>query len=451
MRRALVIGLGMTALFAPSAAFAAGGVPRPSAPGVELAPDFDLPAVRLRIQLDRALGEHAFLSIEAMRRGIVGGPEFEVAAEVLEENTVEIVELVQAAYGDDAGEGFAEQWRNHIGYLVDYTRAVANGDARARDVAASQLETYTADFSAFLVAANPGLPADVVEGLIAEHVQQLEEIGSLADEGFSDAYPAIRHTYAHMFSVGDGLGVGILQQFGDRFPGQATAFGPAVDLRIRLDSLFGEHTYLAATAMRARLTETDDLDAAVTALDANSEDLGTAIGEIYGKEARTAFDTLWRRHTALYLEYVGAVADGEVDTADQALAGLAEYRSDFSQFLSDANPFLDADDLEALLAAHTDHLVMQVEAYEEGDYESAYDALHEAYVHTESLAEGLAGAIANQFPQRFPDTALAQDPSVVPILLIGLGVGSVTAAWAVTVSGRRSRSAQEHLRGASRY
>jgi hypothetical protein len=437
MRRALVIGLAVTTLLAPSAAFA---LDRPArlADRPDRAPDFGLPAVNLRIELDRALGEHAFLSIEAMRQGIAGGPEFEVAAKVLEENTVEVVQLIRSTYGEEAADAFAEQWRNHIAYLVDYTRAVADGNANARAVAASQLDTYTADFSAFLVAANPGLPADVVEGLITEHVQQLEQIGNFAEGGFADAYPAIRHTYAHMFMVGDGLGLGILQQFGDRLPGQETAYGPAVDLRIVLDRLLGEHTYLAASAMRARLTDADDLNAAVDALASNSEDLGAAIGEIYGAEARTGFDTLWQRHTTLYLDYVGAVANDDVAAAEQALAGLGQYRSDFSEFLSQANPFLDADQLNALLAAHTNHLVAQVEAYADGEYESAYGALREAYAHTESLAAGLAGAIADQFPQRFPDTALLAGRSSAPTLPIALGLISVLAAWVVSTRGRRS-------------
>ena len=434
MRRAMAIGLAMAMLMAPAAAIAAEEKAHSEA-GAALAPDYDLPAVKLRIQLDRALGEHAFLSIEAMRRGVAGGPEFEVAAAVLEENTVEVVELIRVAYGGDAAEAFAEQWRNHIGYLVDYTRAVADGDADAREVAASQLSTYTEDFSAFLAEANPGLPPDVVEGLIDEHVQQLEEIGSLADGGFGDAYTAIRHTYAHMFMVGDGLGVGILQQFGDRFPGQATAYSPAVDLRILLDRLLGEHTYLAAAAMRARLTDADDLDAAIDALDGNSADLGANIAEIYGAEAGAAFDSLWQRHTALYLEYVGAVAEDDTETEEEALAGLGEYRSDFSEFLSNANPFLDAADLEALLAAHTDHLIVQVSAYAEGDFEAAYDALREAYAHTESLAAGLAGAIADQFPQMFPDTALAADRPIAPALLIGIGF----LVAAILVSGAQVR------------
>jgi hypothetical protein len=378
---------------------------------IDAAPDFELPAVQLRIALDRVLGEHAFLSIEAMRTGIAGGVEFEVAGAVLEENTVELLELVEAAYGPPAAVAFGKQWRNHLAYLVDYTRAVADGDDDARDLASSQLQTYVDDFSALLAAANPGLPPDVVEGLIAEHVQQLEQIGSFADAGFSEAYPAIRETYAHMFSVGDGLAVGILSQFGDRFPGQDTAFSPALDVRITLDRLLGEHTYLAALAMRARLTDAGDLNAAVSALDANSAALAAQIARIYGNEAGAAFGSLWTGHTDHYLDYVEAVAAGRAEARDDALDGLRTYRSDFSAFLAGANPFLDQRALERLLAAHTGHLVAQVTAYEDRDYEEAYDTLRDAYGHTGQLAAGLGGAIADQFPRLFPDTALKPDSS----------------------------------------
>lgn len=391
---------------------------RPGAVELPTAPDFELPAVQLRIGLDRILAEHAFLSIEAMRTGVAGGAEFEVAAEVLEENTVELVELVEVAYGSEAARAFAEQWRNHLAYLVDYTRAVADGDDDARDLASSQLETYIADFSALLAEANPDLPPDVVEGLIEEHVQQLEQIGSFADAGFADAYPAIRDTYAHMFIVGDGLALGIISRFGDRFPGRDTAFSPALDLRISLDRLLGEHTYLAAIAMRARLTDAADLDAAIDALGDNSADLAAQIGAIYGTDAAAAFDDLWRSHTDFYLDYVAAVARGDDDARDEAADGLRVFRSDFSSFLADANPFLEPDGLEALLATHTEHLVAQVTAYQDEDYASAYGILREGYAHTELLAAGLGGAIADQFPQKFPDTAM-------PVLRHGAAAPSI--------------------------
>ena len=128
----------------------------------------------------------------------------------------------------------------------------------------------------------------------------------------SDRRIFVAHLRAHV-QVGDGLAVGILSPFGDRFPGRDTAFSPALDVRITLDRLLGEHRYLAASVMRARLSEAADLDAASKALAANSADLAAQIAEIYASDAGAAFDALWRSHTAYYPDYVEAVAAGSAD------------------------------------------------------------------------------------------------------------------------------------------
>lgn len=413
------------------------------APGaVTAAPDWSLPAVQVRIALDRVLAEHAFLIIEAMLTAPDGGAEHEVAASVLVDNTDELVELVDTAYGADAADAFAEQWRNHIAFLLDYTRAVAEGDDGARDVAASQLQIYVDDFSALLSTANPDLPPDVVEGLIVEHVQQLQQIASLGEADFADLYSGIRATYAHMFMVGDGLALGIVSRFGETFTGRETAFSPALDLRISLDRLLGEHVYLAAIAMRARLGESGNLPAAADALAANSSELASNIGSIYGDGAETAFARLWNDHTGLYLDYVTGVADGDDAAQDASLAGLREYQSDFSAFLAGANPLLDAAQLESLLQTHTEHLIEQVGEYDDGDYAAAYGTLREAYAHSGELSAGLAGAIADQFPQQFPDTALAEPRAtpwnaVVGWVLLALAVATTPLRWTVWHSMRR--------------
>ena len=420
--RALMLTMAMaSSLIAPAAAVAE--------------PDDTLPAVQVRIALDRVLAEHAFLIIEAMLTASNGGPEHEVAAAVLGDNTEELVELVRTAYGPDAAVAFDEQWQNHIAFLLDYTRAVANGDDDTRDLAAEQLNLYVEDFSALLASANPDLPPDVIEGLIAEHVQQLRQIGSLDAEDFAEAYPGMRATYAHMFMVGDGLSLGIVSRFGETFTGRAVAFSPAIDLRLTLDRLLGEHVYLAAIAMRARLGTSGNLPAAADALAANSSELAAQIGAIYGDEAETAFARLWNDHTGLYLDYVAGVAEGDEAAQETSVAGLREYRTDFSAFLAGANPLLDAAGLEGLLQVHTEHLIEQVREYDEGDYARAYAILREAYAHSGELSAGLAGAIADQFPQLFPDTATPAPSSIAwsaiaGALLVALALATMPVRWA---------------------
>jgi hypothetical protein len=435
--RVLVAIVLLLALAIPTGAFAAS--PRSAevdATSHDAAPDFDLPAVSLRIVLDRALGEHAFLVIEAMRTSARPGADFEAAATVLDENTAEIEDLVSGILRPAEAEAFGEQWRNHVAYLVDYARAVVAGDEDATELAERQLETYADEFSALLTDAFPNLPGHAVHELVGEHASQLQQVTDLAEGDYEAAYLAIRDTYAHMFMIGDALTIGILGRTGDAPEGRAVALSPAVDLRLTLDRLFGEHTYLAAIVMRAHFAGDAHRDAAVQALERNSDELADRVSAIYGDAAGTAFLRLWTRHTTLYVRYVEATARGDDARQEEALRGLASYQSDFSAFLADANPLLDRAGLERLLEVHTGHLVEQVQAYADEDYDHAYHMLRDAYAQTADLSAGLAGAIADQFPQRFPDTAA---PSPAPPLSLPTVIGLVCLVGALAaIAGRSS-------------
>jgi hypothetical protein len=74
----------------------------------------DPPATALRVAIDRALGEHAFLLGEVVRGAIAGEPEFDAAAAVLEQNSGELIAVMADVYGTEAGNAFAEQWRNPL-------------------------------------------------------------------------------------------------------------------------------------------------------------------------------------------------------------------------------------------------------------------------------------------------------------------------------------------------
>jgi hypothetical protein len=365
------------------------------------------PATTLRVTIDRLLAEHALLSMDVIRSAMIGGPDFDAAAALLDANTAEVIGAIEGVYGPEAGAAFGDQWRNHIGYLVDYARARVSGDADAAGLAQRQLDRYVAEFSALLAEAMPVLPKRTVRGLISEHVQQLEHVADFDEGHFGQAYPAIRHTHHHMFDIGDGLVVGIINGFPDRFPGREQAFSAATDLRIAMDRLFGEHTHLAALAMRATIDDAPDVASAASAVEQNSAEIAGVIGDLYGQQAGEAFASLWNSHVSSYLAYVDASAAADESAVETALAGLSDYHRDFSAFVAGANPFLSASDVEALISTHTDHLVGQADAYAAGDYETAHRLAHEAYVHTGTLSASLAAAIGEQFPQRFPDTGTA--------------------------------------------
>ena len=401
----------------------------------------DAPATALRVALDRALGEHAFLVGEVVRSGIARVPDFSAAASALEGNSADLVAAIGDVYGDEAGEAFGELWRNHVAYIVDYGRALGDGDAGAADLASEQLDRYVADFSGFLADALPALPPDAVEGLINEHVQQLEHVASFDMADFGQAYAAIRETYAHMFAVGDALAIGIVSLYPDRFTGRDAAFSPATDLRVTLDRLLGEHSYLAALAMRAVLRNAPDIQSAVDALAASSAELRDTIGAVYGVEAGQSFGELWDRHIAAYVAYVTAIGDDDQAAAHVALDQLADYRTEFGAFVAEANPFLSAAALETMIADHTEHLVDQANAYAAGEYDASYELGRLVYAHAGELSASLAGAIADQFPMRFPDAATLQ-PSEPNRPLTLFGVTLLATGMVALVGGALGGSAR---------
>ena len=415
-------------------------------PVAAVEPPPDPPATALRVVLDRALGEHAFLLGEVIRSGIAGAADFNAAAGALEQNSDDVIGAITDVYGAEAGAAFGEQWRNHVAYIVDYGRALDRNDPDAAQLAAEQLDRYVTDFSAFLANALPALPPDAIQGLIGEHVQQLEHVASFDTADFGGAYSAIRETYVHMFAIGDGLTTGIVTLYPDRFTGRDRAFSPATDLRVTLDRLLGEHSYLAALTMRVVLRGATDVQSLLDALSANSEELSALLADIYGSGASDAFLGLWSSHIDAYVAYVTAVADNDDAAATVALDALRAYQADFSTFVANANPFLSAEAVEMLVSTHTDQLVAQADAYAAGDYEASYQLGREAYAHVGELGASLARAISDQFPLLIPDAAGSQPrPRVVVVGIVMLGAALILAVRAV--GGRSRVRGREELSG----
>jgi hypothetical protein len=178
------------------------------------------PAVDLQITLDRLLGEHALIAVEAMRNGLGGAEDFEASAGALASNTDDLSAAIASVYGADAGDAFRTQWEAHIGFFVDYTVALAGDDESGQETALEALAGYRQDFAEFLDTATDGnVPADGAAEALQAHVDQLiAAIDAYAADDFEAAYAAEREGFAHMFMTGQVLASGIAGQMPDKFP-----------------------------------------------------------------------------------------------------------------------------------------------------------------------------------------------------------------------------------------
>lgn len=188
--------------------------------GEPAAVDVMSPAADLRVTLDRLLGEHAYLAIAATQKGLDGDKDFEAAAAALDANSVELSEAIGSVYGDEAATQFLDGpslWRDHIGFFVDYTVALASKDKAAQQEAVDNLTGYTGAFSGFLAEAT-GLPQEALQEGVTMHVMQLKgQLDAYAKGDYEEAYRLFREAYAHMVETGDTLAAAIVQQNPDMF------------------------------------------------------------------------------------------------------------------------------------------------------------------------------------------------------------------------------------------
>jgi hypothetical protein len=386
-----------------------------ASPGQHQHVDIGSPAAQLRVDLDRLLAEHAFLTIEQMRSGLLGGPDFAALAAAVEANSTEIAAAIGDIYGASAVEPFGEIWRSHIGYLVDYAVALRTNDVAAQQAALSGLAVYRVNLKSFLGEANPGVDLGGIGEALDMHTAQLLEFIDAAHAGdHEQAYELEREAYPHMFHVGDALARVIANKFPERFTGVDIAYSAAGSLRVTLDRLLAEHAFLAAEAMRAGVSDSPDFDAATAAIDSNSAELAEVVEAAYGEEAATAFRDLWDAHIAGYLDYIEASRANDAAGKSAASGQVNLYAAQLASFLAGANPYLDATALATLFQQHAGHLTGQVGAYVAADYETTYTLVREGYRHMFAAGEALAQGIATQMPKKFPADAPAPDTATEP-------------------------------------
>jgi hypothetical protein len=178
------------------------------------------PAADLRVTLNTLLGEHAVLAMIATQKGLDGAPDFEAAAAALDENAVAVSEAIGSVYGDEAAKQFLDGpslWRDHIGFFVDYTVALAGKDKAAQQEAVDNLIGYTGAFSGFLAEAT-GLPQAALQEGVTMHVMQLKgALDAYAAGDYTKSYRLFREAYAHMVATGDTLAAAIVEQSPESF------------------------------------------------------------------------------------------------------------------------------------------------------------------------------------------------------------------------------------------
>ena len=177
-------------------------------------------AADLRVSLNRLLGEHALLAIQATQAGYSGQKNFPALGRSLDRNSVELANAIGSVYGKQARQKFLNgkfMWRDHIRFFVDYTVGLAGKNKARQNRAVGNLKGYIEAFSSFLATAT-GLPKSALRASITMHVMQLKgQLDAYAKGQYGRSYTLTRSAYKHMGMTGDVLSGAIAKKFPNKF------------------------------------------------------------------------------------------------------------------------------------------------------------------------------------------------------------------------------------------
>ncbi|WP_411714263.1 hypothetical protein [Natronomonas sp.] len=317
-----------------SAKVLSGGI----AAGAGLNGDTTSEAAELRAVLSGLLQEHVYLAGYTVDAAYSFGPdsgEFDLAAEALDTNSVELADVIGDAAGSEKREEFLTLWRDHIGFFVDYALAAAEDDDEGRQSALDDLNGYTDGAGQFFEDISAGeLPADAVTDSLDVHIDTLSGAIDSFAAGDASAFDDLKAAGDHVVGSAGVLSGGLaaaLDLNGD-------TESEASELRTGLTAGLQEHVYLAGITVKngyAAGLESGEFEAAAGTLDTNSVQLADAIGELAGDENRNAFLSLWRDHIGFFVDYAAATAGNDEQGQADAIGDLDGYTDSAGGFFED--------------------------------------------------------------------------------------------------------------------
>lgn len=367
-------------------------------------PEVDTAAVDFRAGTDHLFSEHAYLIITAMRKAYNGDPDAAEALEAVYQNGYDIQAAITKLYGEEAGETFIKNWTDHIGYFMEYAEAVANGNEEERQKAFNNLKEYThlsGEFQERLT--NGRVTEETVVNVLTTHINQITgSYDAYVAEDYEEAYTIQSEAMEHLVNtVSKSLSKAYTSQFAEMF-NHTEAVTEAANLRSDFNFLLAEHFALLQQAMQNNYDDAPGFEANRELLNANTEQLATAIASIYGEAAGEKFYDIWSNHISYFMNYAEATAAGDAAAKEEALAQLEEYREDFSQFISAATEDrVEAETLSQGLQVHVEQALGTFNSYVEGDYEQTWAIARDGYAHMFIPAKLLSSAIVQQFPEMF--------------------------------------------------
>ena len=184
--------------------------------------------------------------------------------------------------------------------------------------------------------------------------------------------------------------------------GPSVAASPAaVALKQDMRKLWTDHVVWTRDYIIAAVGDQPSAQAAANRLMKNQEDIGNAVGNIYGAAAGQQLTTLLKEHISIAVDLIKAAKAGDKAAQQSADAKWQQNGVAIADFLSKANPHWPRATLVELMKGHLTTTTAEVVARLTKKWDEDVRAFDEVYRHILMMSDALSDGIVKQFPDKF--------------------------------------------------
>ena len=176
---------------------------------------------------------------------------------------------------------------------------------------------------------------------------------------------------------------------------------PALKLRQDMRKLWTDHVIWTRDYIVAAVDDRPDAKSAAARLMKNQDDIGAAVGSIYGKAAGDQLTTLLKEHISIAVDIINHAKAGNKAAQDAASAKWTQNGDAIATFLSKANPNWPRATLAQMMSMHLSTTTDEVVARLTKNWDADVRAFDAVYNHILAMADALSDGIIKQFPAKF--------------------------------------------------
>jgi hypothetical protein len=326
----------------------------------------------------------------------------DAAAVRLLRNQEDIGNAVVPFYGEDAGAKLTNLLKEHILIAVDMVGAARGGNDKKFQEEDAKWTRNAERIADLLSGANPNWPKPDVVDLLGQHLSLTkQEVTARLKQQWSADVDAFDQIFTEILTLSDVLSDGLVKQFGDRYRGRAGLSQTATSLRLALARLWSDHVIWTRQYIISALAGAPDTETAAGRLLKNQDDIGAAVGSVYGDAAGKKLTELLRQHIMIAVEIIDAAKKGDDARFTESNARWDRNAEEIAALLSSANPNWPQADVKDLLMQHLNLTRKEVTAHLHKKYQEDVEAFDQILTEILTVADVLATGIVKQFPDRF--------------------------------------------------